>query len=428
MRVLMLGWEFPPFISGGLGTACQGLTKAMTSCGTRIMFVLPTAQTAGEPAGRCVAPPTSEQSPPGLTILPVISRITSPYGPSMAEVDPGRAAVEAAADARKVELMEEGGLRVVGTGCGGGYDGNLAARIGEYTRRCLEKVAGEEFDVIHAHDWVTFTAGRALARQSGKPLVVHVHSTEFDRSGEQVNQAVYEIERAGMQAASAVIAVSNLTARIVADRYGVSEEKIRVVYNGLEQDGPVPPRQTLRPGEQVVLFLGRITMQKGPEFFVRAAQRVLQRQQRVRFVVAGWGDMGPRMMDHVASLGLGRHVHFTGFLRGADVGQAYSVSDVYVMPSVSEPFGLTALEAVRHGAAVVMSKTSGVAEVMHQGVLKVDFWDVDGMATKITALLQRPAMAEEMRRKAREELKSLTWERAADRCMSVYRRDLGCPC
>ena len=419
----MLGWEFPPFISGGLGTACHGLTRAMMRRDMEILFVLPKAITGpeGVPATlprRPAGSPALPQGAAGMEVRAVPSAVTSPYGHTM----PGpEAPVCAAAKAAQPQSVVAGSpaLRVVGTGAAGGYEGDLVGRIEEYAARCAEVVKDETFDVIHAHDWVTFPAGLAIAARSGKPLVVHVHSTEFDRSGENVNRPVYQIERRGMHGSQAIIAVSQRTKQTIVERYGIAPEKVRVVHNGVEPARPAPSAPDGN-GEKTVLFLGRITMQKGPEFFVRAAQRVLSKRNHVRFVMAGWGDLGPRTVEQVAAMGLGTRVRFTGFLRGDEVRRAYRAADVYVMPSVSEPFGLAALEAIQHGVPVVLSKTSGAAEVLPHGALLVDFWDVDRMADTILALLNHPELSEAVLRQGMAEVRRLTWAEAARKCVEVY--------
>jgi glycogen(starch) synthase len=425
----MLGWEFPPFISGGLGTACQGLTRAMTRLGTRILFVLPKAgETPAEGQAQFPVAPTWTGNPGRLTFRAVFSEITDPYRASQQRADAGvPPAPEKARTLSASRLSDEPSLEVVGVGAGDGYDGDLIRRIADYAARCERVVEGEDFDVVHGHDWVTFPAAMAIAARFGKPLVLHVHSTEFDRSGEQVNRPVYEIERAGVHAASAVIAVSHLTKRILVERYDVAPDKVRVVHNGIEApESSVPPIPANGANGDIktVLFLGRITMQKGPEYFVRAAARVLEKLEDVRFLVVGWGDMGPSMVEQVAAMGLGRNVRFTGFLRGGDVERAYRMSNVYAMPSVSEPFGLTALEAIRYGVPVVLSKSSGAAEVLHRGALKVDYWDVDDMANKIVAVLKRSDLAEALRHHGFSEIRGLTWERAGRACLQVYREKI----
>jgi glycosyltransferase involved in cell wall biosynthesis len=310
-------------------------------------------------------------------------------------------------------------VRVVGTGQAGGYEGNLIERVYEYAQRCQEIVKVRTFDVIHAHDWVTFPAAVALATDMQKPLVVHVHATEYDRSGENINHEVYEIERHGMQAASAVIAVSHFTAGIIAGRYAVPVNKIRVVHNGINPRCITPRPYTSRR-QPTVLFMGRITYQKGPEFFVKAAEQVLQKQSNVRFVMAGWGDLAPGIIEMVAARRLGTKIHFTGFLRGDQVDNAYRMSDLYVMPSVSEPFGLTALEAVQYRLPIILSKTTGVGEVLQDGALKMDFWDVNKMAEHMIDILKNPPLAERLCSKAIDEIGNLTWDAAARKCQLVY--------
>ncbi len=422
MRILMLGWEYPPFISGGLGTACHGLTRAMSHMGLEILFVLPVAVEAEAAVGphRPARSPESQSARQGdgaerVSFKAVPSAVMSPY-----QLVGGAGQLAANAQASRQRR-----LRLLGTGAPGGYEGDLIRRIAEYARRCLEMIHDEPFEVIHAHDWVTFPAGMAIAAHSGRPLVVHVHSTEFDRSGEQVSRAVYDIERAGMHAASLVLAVSNLTKRTIVTRYGVAEAKVRVIHNGIDQSHPVRTPGPLPRHEKVVLFLGRITMQKGPEYFVRAAQRVLTKLADVKFVVAGWGDLAPQVIEQVAAMGLGRNVRFTGFLPTGEVQRAYQMADVYVMPSVSEPFGLTALEAIRQGVPVIISHSSGAAEVLTRGALKVEFWDVDELANKIVAVLRHPELAEMLRRDGAAAISGLTWELAAEKCMGAYDEIVG---
>jgi glycosyltransferase involved in cell wall biosynthesis len=281
---------------------------------------------------------------------------------------------------------------------------------------------GEVFDVIHAHDWLTFPAGQALARVSGKPLVVHVHSTEFDRSGENVNQRVYDVERRGMMAAMRIIAVSELTRSICTNRYGVSPSKVEVVYNGIDSEAAQPrPGDSIKGKDKIVLFLGRITMQKGPEYFIAAAKRVLEKVPEAKFIMAGSGDMELRMIELAAQMGIGHRVLFTGFLRGKDVERIFRMADCYVMPSVSEPFGIAPLEAIRSDVPTIISKQSGVSEVLVH-TLKVDFWDVDEMANKIVAVLRHPPLGQTLREHGSFELRRLTWDEAAQSCAEVYQQ------
>jgi len=317
--------------------------------------------------------------------------------------------------------QRQSSIRLAGTGDIGGYDGDLTARIWEYADRCSRLTKDVPYDVIHAHDWMTFPAGMVLATRSGKPLIVQVHATEFDRSGEHINPALYEVERRGMHAAVKVITVSHMTRKIIIKRYGVAPEKIRVIHNGIDIKSRKNRESRSQHQVKTVLFLGRITKQKGPEFFVDAAAQVLKKADNVNFIIAGWGDLAPRVVEQVAALGLGRKIRFAGFLRGKDVERAYKMADVYVLPSVSEPFGLTVLEAIQHGVPVILSKNAGVTEVLPTGVLKCDFWDTKEMANQVLAILSHPEMAENLRQQAYSEIQSLSWDKAARKCMDVYR-------
>ncbi len=469
----MLGWEFPPFIAGGLGVACYGLTRGLDQAGHRVTFILPkpverpqpshvrmlsptaagstpaaVAETVGEGDGEGSA--ASEQSPAGVGVVPdapdgrsatdfqhatflgVPATFSHPYP---GEFAPGRWVNLSAARARGAlvdpvtgDVVEPPPVQdAAGVSAAdgvpratGGYGGDLIGDSDRYARLAVSLTRREPFDVIHAHDWLTFPAGLAVSRVTGRPLVVHVHSTEFDRSGTNVNQRVYDIERAGMHGADRVIAVSNLTKSICVRRYGVPPGKIDVVHNGIDTESQQPlPGAEIQNSDKIVLFLGRITMQKGPEYFIAAARRVLEKIQNVKFVIAGDGDMALRMVEMATNMGIGDKVLFTGFLRGEDVDRVFRMADCYVMPSVSEPFGIAALEAMSHNVPVIVSKTSGAAEVLTH-VLKVDFWDIDEMANKIVAVLRHPPLGQTMSEHGRMELRRLTWTDAADRCAETY--------
>lgn len=277
----------------------------------------------------------------------------------------------------------------------------------------------QKFDVIHAHDWLTYAAGIAAKKVSGKPLVIHVHATEFDRSGENVNQLVYDLERQGMLAADRVITVSNLTRNIVINRYGIDSAKVVTVHNAVDFQSYKDMDVEKGVKEKVVTFLGRITYQKGPEYFIEAANKVLKAYPNVRFVMAGSGDLMNRSIRRVAKLRIATHFHFTGFLKGQDVQKMFAQSDVYVMPSVSEPFGISPLEAMRSGVPTIISKQSGVAEVLKHA-LKVDFWDVDALADAIYGLLKYPALSRMAGRCGLEEVNTLKWENAAYLLKHIY--------
>lgn len=415
----MLGWEFPPFISGGLGTACHGLTDALQRQDTRVLFVLPrTVDTADSTAG-----PVEETDKPShdLRVAPIPSELTDPYDTNPARADDTDRAVTARASDRSRNVSpHRSSLRVIGVGSEDGYDGDLVRKIRVFTNRCLSMARRELFDVVHAHDWMTFPAAECIARISGRPLIVHVHATEFDRSGARRNTAIYEIERRGMNAADKVVAVSHRTMNMIIDEYGVTPAKVTVVHNGIDRNGSAPPVRRTTNGYQTVLFLGRVTMQKGPEYFVRAAARVAQHVPNARFVIGGTGDLVPDITRLTRTLGISDRVEFPGFLRGDDVDRAYHSADVYVMPSVSEPFGLTALEAVTHGVPVILSKTSGVAEVLSCGALQVDYWDTELMARMIVSVLRYPGLADTLRRCGAQEVAQLTWDRAASACVRLY--------
>jgi glycosyltransferase involved in cell wall biosynthesis len=300
------------------------------------------------------------------------------------------------------------------------YSCDMYTEVHRYAAIAAELAENEQFDVVHAHDWMTYPAGIAVAAVSGRPLVVHVHSTEFDRSGEHVNQTIYDIERAGIQRADRVIAVSHFTRNIIISRYGVSGEKVEVVYNGVDRNANWSSADTdISKDEKIVLFLGRITMQKGPEYFLQAAKKVLEVMDNVKFVMAGSGDLMHRSIELAAELGIGHKVLFTGFLRGEDVQKIYKMADLYVMPSVSEPFGIAPLEAMDNDVPVLISKQSGVSEVLVHA-LKVDFWDVNEIANKIVAVLKYPPLQMTLRSHGNFEVRKLRWQDAAAKCAKIY--------
>lgn len=441
MRVLMLGWEFPPFISGGLGTACFGLTKAMNDIGIQVLFVLPRPVNLGKGSHvTLVTPPRGKASGDSSqftidnianvqfrTVDAALFPYSSPAPRKSKGAEPGEPGYDVteqgqAQPTRSYRPSSGMGGFVGGVGAGPGehYGGDMMAEVERYASMCLAIAQNEQFDVVHAHDWMTYAAGINIAAITGKPLVVHVHSTEFDRSGENVNQRIYHYERQGVHSAQRVIAVSHLTKNILVARYGVPPEKIEVVYNAIDDvnNGPLPP--PISKDEKIVLFLGRITMQKGPEYFIAAAKKVLEVMDNVRFVMAGSGDMMRRVIELSAEMGIGHKVLFTGFLRGDDVARVYKMADLYVMPSVSEPFGIAPLEAMAHDVPVIISKQSGVSEVLTHA-LKVDFWDVNEMANKIIAVLRHPPLQATLREHGSFEIRKLSWHDSAERCVQTYR-------
>jgi glycosyltransferase involved in cell wall biosynthesis len=517
MKVLMLGWEFPPHISGGLGTACFGLVGGLRHQGVDVVFVVPhvfgdedesnarllgtsgwvierprpapraprAAQGVGAPRAandrggigprdegsferdrRATAAAADDLGGDGgdatvLQVLGVDSALAPYLGPEeyferVRELDGGAAAsgafagepaiVESAsrgaaqpstqtatygpapapsppAHPADTETSPEptGPISLGVQGRTGRYSRDLFAEVARYTAVLADIARRESHDVVHAHDWMTFPGGVAAARASGKPLVVHVHSCEYDRSGDGANPRIVEIEQAGMDAADLVVCVSQYTANVVASRYRIDPRKIRVVHNAVtRREQHVEWHQGKAIEEPVVLFLGRVTFQKGPDYFLQAAALVVKEEPAVRFVLGGSGDMLPRMIETSAQLGLARNVFFTGFLRGDDVERMYAMADLYVMPSVSEPFGIAPLEAMALDVPVIVSRQSGVAEIL-QHALKVDFWDVRDMAEKILAVIRRPALRKTLVESGREEVARMSWDLRGKHLHDLYR-------
>ena len=376
LRVLMFGWEFPPHISGGLGTACYGLTKGLSALGNvDIIFVVPKV--------------FGDEDPPDLKLvgantIPLVKssfhfedvqkkieyyEVESGIIPYIGEEEYMK--LKNGRFTKKMKLQEtDSGFKV---NFSGRYDVNLMQEIEAYAAIAKLIAKDNEFDVIHAHDWLTYPAGLAAKAVSGKPLVVHVHATEFDRSGGNVNPGVYAIEREGMENADKLIAVSNYTKNLIVEKYQIDPEKIVTVYNSLEPiEGDGIPLINKGINEKVVTFLGRITMQKGPEYFVEAASLLLKKMNNVRFVMAGSGDLMNSVIERVANLGIADRFHFTGFLNANNVKQMFALTDVFVMPSVSEPFGIVPLEAMQAGVPVIISNQSGVSEIL-KNALKINF-------------------------------------------------------
>ncbi|MCQ2311841.1 MAG: glycosyltransferase family 4 protein [Paludibacteraceae bacterium] len=378
MRALMFGWEFPPHILGGLGTASYGLTRGMAQQeDMQILFVIP------KPWG------DEDQS-----FLRIIGANSVPV--------PGRGCIEFS----------------------GRYPDNLVEEIGNYEQVGRELAYREQFDIIHSHDWLTYPAGIAAKQVTGKPLVIHVHATDFDRSRGNVNPTVYAIERRGMDAADHIMCVSNLTRQTVIDKYGQDPSKVSTVHNAVEplanpEEFVKHPRK-----DKVVTFLGRITMQKGPEYFVEAAARVLAKTDGVRFVMAGSGDKMHEMIELVAKRGIADKFHFPGFMRGKQVQEILADSDVYIMPSVSEPFGISPLEAMQVGCPSIISHQSGCAEILTHAI-KTDYWDIDAMADAIYAIVKYPAMYKSLHELGQAEVNNIRWYDAGLKVRAIYNKVLG---
>lgn len=420
----MFGWEFPPHITGGLGTACFGLTKGLVKHGTEVIFVVPKAFGDETKEGFRLVNASevtldfhqkeSQEFWEKIKYLEIGSNLV-PY------LDPEEFEKLHVSDIKTGEEVKRSvfSRHFIFSGK---YGPNLMEEVSRYALVASSIAQNNSFDVIHAHDWLTYPAGIAAKEITGKPLVVHVHATEFDRSGEHVNQPVYDIERRGMTEADLVITVSNLTRQIVIERYGIDPEKVITVHNAVEPvDRPGLEGVQKHVREKIVTFLGRVTYQKGPDYFVEAAYKVLQRDPNVRFVMAGSGDLLNRMIRRVAQLKISTKFHFTGFLAGQEVDTMFAMSDVYVMPSVSEPFGISPLEAMRSNVPVVISKQSGVAEVL-QHALKVDFWDIDALADAIYGILHYDALRRMFVRYGKAEVDNLKWDNAALNVIEVYNK------
>lgn len=496
MKILMLGWEYPPHISGGLGTACEGLTSALAERDIEIDFLVPrlygeedaphmqilgaassepiadtptatTARTQGQgpPSG---PDPLSElvAAEPALATDPIFTAAAQAAGAELAAAsEPGVNTIRVPAMLKPYldqktykELIASGALdrtamaRILAaeithplpgppgqmarlehahvpgaeltysdpSSSGAHYGDDLFSEVARYAMSATRRVQGRQYDLVHAHDWMTFPAGVEIARRAGAPLLVHVHSLEYDRAGHGADRNIVSVEHQGLEAATRVIAVSYYTRNLINQVHGTPLDKISVVHNGVYTRETVEAYTEQRSSKgPVVLFLGRVTFQKGPEYFVQAAARVLEHVPDAVFVMAGSGDMLPRMKAMVEELGITKSFRFPGFVRGAELERTFSTADVYVMPSVSEPFGIAPLEAMSYDRPVIVSKQSGVSEVL-RNALKVDFWDVDKMASQIVALLELPELRRVIVERAREEIRHIHWDAAAETLIPVY--------
>ncbi len=412
MKALMFGWEFPPHILGGLGTASYGLTRGMAQQpDMHITFVIP------KPWG------DEDQS-----FLRIIGANSVPVVWKENSYDYVRQRMEGKMSPEEYFHLRDGikyDYRRIGTddlGCvgfSGRYPDNLIEEIGNYEAVASVLAHSLDFDIIHSHDWLTYPAGVFAKHISGKPLVIHVHATDFDRSRGNVNPTVYAIEKRGMDEADHIMCVSNLTRQTVIDKYGIDPRKVSTVHNAVEPLANPDEFQKHPRKDKLVTFLGRITMQKGPEYFVEAAARVLQKTDGVRFVMAGSGDMMAKMIELVAQRGIADKFHFPGFMRGRQVQELLAESDVYIMPSVSEPFGISPLEAMQVGCPAIISKQSGCAEILSHAI-KTDYWDIDAMADAIYAIVKYPAMYKSLHEEGQREVNNIRWYDAGLKVRRIY--------
>ena len=422
VRVLMFGWEFPPHISGGLGTACLGIAQGLAKNDVEVLFVMPKASGDEDASAAKIINASDvemlqstekiEDFWKHINFMEIGSNLV-PY------LDPETFAREREAYLKAGENKERISYHNKFQ-FSGKYGANLMEEVYRYALVAGTVAKNYDFDVIHAHDWLTYSAGMIAKQLSGKPLIVHVHATEYDRGGEyNRNTLVYDIEKRGMEAADVVVTVSNWTRNIVIEKYGIAPEKVITVHNAVDFKTDAVEKEERGIKDKIVTFLGRITLQKGPEYFVEAAAKVLKRVPNAHFVMAGSGEKMNPLVRRVAQLGLGTRFHFTGFLRGNDVQRMFRYSDVYVMPSVSEPFGISPLEAMRSGVPTIISKQSGVAEVLDHAI-KVDYWDIDALADAIYGVLTYPALSNHMQREGYNEVNELKWENASLKLKQIY--------
>lgn len=411
-RVLMFGWEFPPFNSGGLGVACYGLTRSLVKEGADVCFVLP--KNLGNPHNFLDMKFADDTDLSTLYSHMTVKELEVFLYPYLNE-EVYRSKKEL------LEILKKKGYAP--------YAGDLYSEVLRYGALSREIAKNEKHDIIHAHDWLSYPAGIEAKKVSGKPLVAHIHATELDRTGHQgSNEKIFEIEKEGFKAADKIVAVSQLTKNTVTRHYGIKESKVEVVHNGIDED--YYKQKTIlnnklsslkKDGSKIVLFLGRITIQKGPDYFIKMAKKVLDNEPKVYFLVAGSGDMKEKIMRQAAQLRISDRVLFIGWLNSTDQAHAYQIADLFVMPSVSEPFGLVPLESMINNTPVLISKQSGVAEVT-TNVLKADFWDIDEMANKILSVLAYNSLNNQLIHYGRNEVKEINWQKAARKCLNIYNK------
>ena len=414
-KILMFGWEFPPFNSGGLGVACEGLVSGLAKLGAQITFVLPKKLDCHSGSCKFVFSDeiiSKEKYCAGVKTVAVNSPL-SPY-------------LTGESYEKEYPLFGEKNISIINRGV---WRQDLMGEVIRYSVEARRVAAGETFDVVHCHDWLSIPAGLEVKKMTGKPLVFQVHATEYDRGGnDYMNQDICFIEKKGLEIADAVVAVSDYTKRRIVDCYGINPDKIKVVPNAIDRDKypavSVDEFSNLkRNGKKIVLFVGRLTFQKGPDYFLQAAKKVSQIDPNIMFVFSGSGDMERHLIEEAARLELSDKIVFAGFLRGDDLNRLYRMADIYVMPSVSEPFGLTSLEAIANGTPILVSRQSGVGEMISH-CLKVDFWDVNEMANKILAVTTYSELRETLHCNGSLELEKFSWAESAEKCLGVYRQVL----
>ena len=428
IKVLELGWEFPPLINGGLGVACMGISKALAKK-VDLSVIVPKADPSAVYEGFSLtgintlgyAEVESVSQGYSYNSFSLVSKAPVNLDP-YAHVEGAPGTVVFTKEGKMLFSHVSRADLELFTGREDLYAGDLARKVIEFSKICAVLSKQYDFDVVHAHDWMTYLAGVEVKKATGKPLVVHLHASQFDRAGADARGWIYDIEKYGMEQADAVIPVSKYTGTVAAGHYGINPDKIFPVHNGAD---PVKVFHSKKKfPEKLVLFLGRLTAQKGPEFFLQIAAKVLEQTDGVRFVMAGTGEKLRQLIETGAFHGVGDKFHFTGFLNKQKVNELLSMTDVYCMPSVSEPFGLSALEAAQFNIPAVISKQSGVAEVM-KGALKADFWDVNMMAKHIIDLTTDEELYKKVAAESAQDIMNSSWETAADKMIRVYHHVLG---
>jgi len=410
MKVFMLGWEFAPIKSGGLGVACRGIADGLQRDGVEVVFVLPSYLNGDTDTIEGNMKIVSKRFK-NLRIKVNKKLLYSPYqGCEMSQ-------------ARELNWTKIPGRKTASQI----YGKEFWLEIAKFAEEAKALAKEHQHDVIHVHDWMTYQAGEKVKEISGKPLIAHVHATEMDRTGGHPNQMIFDIEKNGYEKADHIIVVSGLTKKILEKYYQIPGDKISVVHNAVyvqEHERRNVAEKHFKKNDKVVLFLGRVTVQKGPEYFVDMARQVLSKRNDVKFVIAGNGDMMPQIINRIIGYGLQEKIICAGFLNGGDVERAFYHANLYVMPSVSEPFGLSALEAVEFKTPVLMSKSSGVSEVI-RNCLFVDFWDVNKMASQVMAVLDYPVLGKTMVSNATHEARFLTWHKQAQKIRKIYHQLTG---
>jgi glycogen synthase len=409
MKILMLGWELPPLYAGGIGMVCYDLLKELSKQNVDVVYMMPFG-------------PTTISSDTRAKIITAESRLPS-IKATIHKIPTLFTAYDSPASYEKTVTTFEKGYDTKEWVKKPLYGKNLFEEVDLFAKRVYELIDDEHFDVIHAHDWMTFPAAIGAADKKQKPLIVHVHNTIFDRYLGNASSHERDIEYAGLIRASKIIAVSQYVKNTIVAQYNIDEAKIEVIHNApnsLIRQSKSSQKNIEVPGK-MVLFTGRITIQKGPEYFLHCAKKVLEKEPQTTFVMAGSGDMFEKMVQLSAELGIGKNMLFTGFYNMDEAKALYERADCYIMPSVSEPFGIVPFEAMDHRTPTIISKSSGCSEILSHA-LKVDFWDTHEMANKVISVLRYPPLSKSLAENGRNEVSVLNWEKPATQCIELYER------